>query len=125
MLEQQRFGGNKDLILVNFDTTGKFKNYVVLENGKNPFGSYMFSQENKEENEVLFFYRENTKDNGKKTYNLVINKLKEGELTQEKLPFKTESSDLNFGRAKYGFILVSEFDKENKESAVRLEKINL
>ncbi len=125
LIEQQKFVGNKDFILVNFDNNGKFKNYVVLENGKNPFGSYMFSQENKEENEVLFFYRESTKESGKKTYNLVINKLKDGELTQEKLPFKTESSQLNFARAQYGYILVLEYDKDDKESSVRLEKINL
>ncbi|SHL07158.1 hypothetical protein SAMN05443634_105305 [Chishuiella changwenlii] len=115
-----------DYILVNFDNRGILKNYQVLEKTKlKHFDSYLFSQENKEENEVLFFYAEEKKEEGKKEWYLIINKLKNGELTQERMPFKTDSSNLRFSKAKYGYIFISEYNKEDKESSIRLEKLNI
>lgn len=115
-----------DYILVNFDSGGVLKNYQVLEKEKlKYFDSYLFSQENKEENEVLFFYAEEKKEEGKKEWYLIINKLKNGELTQERMPFKTESSNLRFSKAKYGYIFITEYNKDDKESSVRLEKLNI
>ncbi|WP_413531860.1 DUF6770 family protein [Empedobacter brevis] len=114
-----------DYILANFDKEGNFKNHIVLEKSKlKMFDSYLFSQENKDENEVLFFYGEQDK-NDKKVWNLIINKLKNGELTQDKMPFKTKETSIRFGKAKYGYIFIREYNKEEKESSVRIEKLNL
>lgn len=114
-----------DYIIANFDSNGTFKNHIVLEKSKQKmFDSYLFSQENKEENEVLFFYSEQSKDD-KKVWNLIINKLKNGVLTQDKMPFKTKETSLRFGKAKYGYIFISEYNKDEKESSVRIEKLNL
>lgn len=114
-----------DFIVVNFDKDGKYKNHILLEKSKEYYDSYLFSQENKEENEVLFFYQENVKEAGKKNYYLVVNKLKDGKLTQVKMPFKTESSYLRFSKAEYGSILITEYNKDDKETSIRLEKINI
>ena len=114
-----------DYIVLNFDASGNYINHIVLENRKSKYDTYKFAQKNPDENEILFFYEEEIKEQGKTKYYLVINKLKENKVTQEKIPFETNSSLISFSKAKYGFILVSEFDKENKESVVRLEKINL
>lgn len=114
-----------DYIIANFDSNGIFKNHIVLEKSKQKmFDSYLFSQENKDENEVLFFYAEQDKDD-KKSWNLIINKLKNGVLTQDKMPFKTKETSMRFGKAKYGYIFISEYNKDEKESSVRIEKLNL
>lgn len=114
-----------DYIIANFDKNGIFKNHIVLEKSKQKmFDSYLFSQENKAENEVLFFYSEQDK-NDKKVWNLIINKLKNGVLTQDKMPFKTKETSMRFGKAKYGYIFISEYNKDEKESSVRIEKLNL
>ncbi|WP_312921321.1 DUF6770 family protein [Empedobacter brevis] len=114
-----------DYIIANFDSNGIFKNHIVLEKSKQKmFDSYLFSQENKDENEVLFFYAEQDKDD-KKSWNLIINKLKNGVLTQDKMPFKTKETTMRFGKAKYGYIFISEYNKDEKESSVRIEKLNL
>lgn len=114
-----------DYIVVNFDQNGNYTNHILLEKSKEYYDSYLFSQENKAENEVLFFYQEKLKEDGKKNYYLVVNKLKDGKLTQLRMPFKTESSHMSFSKADYGNILITEFDKDNKEVSVRIEKLNL
>ena len=115
-----------DYILVNFDKNGIYKNHLLLEKTKVKYmDSYLFSQENKEENEVLFFYAEELKENGKKEWFLTINKLKNGELSQVRMPFKTESSTIRFGIAKYGYIMITEYNKDDKERSVRIEKLNI
>lgn len=113
-----------DFIVVNFDKDGNYTNHILLEKSKEYYDTYLFSQENKEENEVLFFYQENLKEDGKKNYYLVINRLKDGKLTQMKMPFKTESSYLRFSKAEYGSILITEYNKDDKESSIRIEKLN-
>lgn len=114
-----------EYIVINFDANGNYINHHLLEKSKNKYDTYKFSQKNLEENEVLFFYQEEVIEADGKKYYLVINKLKEGVLTQEKKPFKTDSSYMSFSRAKYGYILVEEYDKEDKESSIRIEKLNL
>lgn len=115
-----------DYILANFDKNGIYKNHLLLEKTKVKYmDSYLFSQENKEENEVLFFYAEELKENGKKEWFLTINKLKNGELSQVRMPFKTESSTIRFGIAKYGYIMITEYNKDDKERSVRIEKLNI
>lgn len=115
-----------DYIVANFDAEGKYINHHLIEKDKlKRTDSYLFSQENKADNEVLFFYIDLIKEDRKTKAYLTINKLKDGALTQERLPYETTSSYLRFSKAKYGYILVSEYDKEEKESSVRLEKINL
>lgn len=114
-----------DYILVNFDPKGNYTHHLVLEKSKEYFDTYLFSQENKEENEVLFFYQEKLKEDGKRNYYLVVNKLKDGQLSQLKMPFKTESTSLRFSKAEYGNILITEYNQEDKEVSIRLEKLNL
>lgn len=114
-----------DFIVVNFDKLGKYQNHIVLDKSKEYYDSYLFSQENKQDNEVLFFYQENIKEDGKKNYYLVVNKLKDGKISQIKMPFKTESSYLRFSKAEYGSILITEYNKDDKESSIRIEKLNI
>ena len=127
LLEKQKGDGyiteskNSDYIIANFDSNGNFIDYTVLNKKKNIYETYMFSQENKAEDEVLFFYQENLKDGP----NLVINKLIKGKIVQERMPFKTGASYLRFSKAKYGHILITEYNKDDKESSIRIEKLNL
>lgn len=115
-----------DYVLVSFDSAGEYISHHVLERDRmRQFDSYLFSQVNKQENEVLFFYADIVRENRQRKAFLTVNKLKNGELTQEILPYETESSYMRFSKTKYGYILISEYDKEEKESYIRLEKLNI
>ena len=127
LLQKQKGDGiifeetNSDYIIANFDKDGNFINHNVLNKKRNMYETYMFSQENREEDEVLFFYQEILPTGS----NLVINKLSKGNVIQERMPFKTGESYLRFSKAKYGHILITEYNKDDKESSIRIEKLNL
>ncbi len=117
---------SESYIIADFDAEANLLHHKLIAKRKVKMAdSYLFSQINPDEKEILFFHQEKVLLNNRYEFFLVVNKWKNGEVKTEMFPFKTESSYLKFSRAKYGHILIAEFNKDDKESSIRLEKINL
>ncbi len=86
---------------------------------------YLFSQYGKEINDVIFFYKDFQKEeDGDKNWNLYINTIKSGIISSEKIPISSKLNTILPYVAKDGYILLREFNKENKYNGIRLEKLN-
>lgn len=123
-------GGIKttDLVYLETDKNFKPKQSKVFEKEKSKgFNSsdYLFSQYLGDSNDIAFFYRDLQKgDDGEKNWNLYINTIKSGILSQEKIPISSKENSISPYVAKEGFILLREFNKKSKYNGIRLEKLN-
>ena len=127
-----QFGGiskkTEDYILLYFDEKGQFKKHFVLEKSasKKGYDSYLFAQSDLENKEVIFYYEDLDLGLLKiKKRDLVINKFIDGEFTEERIPYQTDESDLRFSNAKFGHIMITEFNNKEEAVSIRLERVNL
>lgn len=127
-----QFGGiskkTEDYILLYFDEKGQLKKHFVLEKSasKKGYDSYLFSQNDLENKEVIFYYEDLDEGLLKiKKRDLVITKFSNGEFSEERIPYKTNQSDFRFSNAKFGHVMITEFNEKEKAVSIRLERINL
>ena len=127
-----QFGGiskkTEDYILLYFDEKGQFKKYFVLDKSasKKGYDSYLFTQSDLDNKEVIFYYEDLDEGLLKiKKRDLVINKFSDGQFTHERIPYKTDQSDFRFRNAKFGHIMITEYNDKEKATAIRLERVNL
>ena len=87
---------------------------------------YLFSQYLNDGKDVVFFYKDQQKDNETrdKVWNLFINTLIDGKFNQEIIPISSKDNIIFPYVAKEGFILLQEFNKKDKYNNVRLERLN-
>lgn len=118
----------ENFILFNFDEKGSFTGNNIIEKDQNKdlLDNYLFSQYIKDNNGVVFFFRNYKKDEETKEKNWVlgINTIINGELNQEIVPMSSEDFFLAPLPAKEGYILLREYNKDDKYNQLRLEKLN-
>lgn len=118
----------EDYILLYFNEKGEFQKHFVLEKSasKKGYDSYLFAQSDLENKEVIFYYEDLDEGLLKvKKRDLVINKFSNGDFTSDRIPYKTDQSDLRFNNAKFGHIMITEFNTDDEAVSIRLERINL
>ena len=118
---------NKDFYYIYTDPEFKIADAKQIPKETTKFYStdYLFSQNIKGGDDVVFFYQDVVKDeNRKKKVNLYINTLIANQFKQEIIPIGTEENTILPYVAKEGYILLNEYNKKEKYNQVRLEKLN-
>lgn len=113
------FNFNKDLQLINTETIAK-------DVTKFSSSDYLYSQKIKDGNGVVFFYRDYKKDETSKKKNWVLGivTLINAKVNIENIPMSSEEHFIYPYRAKEGFILLREINKDGEYDQIRLERIN-
>ena len=117
----------KDFYYIYTDENFKIQNVkkIEKEETKHETTDYLFSQNIKGGDDVVFFYKDLVKDeNNKKKINLYINTLIKNQFKQEIIPIATEDNVIIPYVAKEGYILLNEINKKRKYNQIRLEKLN-
>lgn len=118
----------QDFLLFNFDAEGNFVENHVIEKDKSRYilNNYLFSQYINNRNGVVFFFKNNKKDDetGEKSWMLGINTLVDGKFNQESIPMSSDEFSIAPIPAKEGYILLREYNKDEKYNQIRLEKLN-
>ena len=118
----------EDYIILEFDTMGNFVNYTILEKTKlsKGYDAYLFAQRDIENKEIIIYYEDLKGGIGKvKEKVLVINKITNGKITQERIPYFAKNKYFNFSNAKYGHVVITEYNDEDDAISIRLERVNL
>lgn len=117
-----------DLVLFNFNKSFALDTVYVIEKPKSYTGSdYLFSQNIKKDEGVVFFFsniEKNSETNEKQTV-LGINTIIGGKLTEEKIPLAVKKKYyIQPYPAKEGYIMLREYNVDAKYDQVRLERLN-
>ncbi len=118
---------NKDFYYIYTDEKFKVIGAKMIPKEVSKFSStdYLFAQNIKGGDDVVFFYKDLVKNaDKKKVVNLYINTLIKNQFKQEIIPISTEDNTIVPYVAKEGYILLNEFNKKAKYNQVRLEKLN-
>lgn len=119
-----------DLVYLHTDKDFKIKDLKILEKEKTKWAvnsDYLFSQYLNEGKDVVFFYRDYQKDEvtRQKKWNLFINTVIDGKFKQEIIPISEKDNyEVTPYVAKEGYILLREYNKNDKYNKIRLEKLN-
>ncbi|WP_300673409.1 DUF6770 family protein [Soonwooa sp.] len=118
---------NKDFYYIYTDENFKLIGAKMIPKEVSKFSStdYLFAQNIKGGDDVVFFYKDLVKNaDKKKVVNLYINTLIKNQFKQEVIPIGTEENTIVPYVAKEGYILLNEYNKKEKYNQVRLEKLN-
>lgn len=118
----------EDYILLEFDAKGNFVKYTILEKTKlsKGYDAYLFAQRDIENKEIIIYYEDLKGGIGKvKEKVLVINKISDGKITQQRIPYFTKNKYFNFSNAKYGHVVMTEYNDGDEAVSIRLERVNL
>ncbi|SMC79591.1 DUF6770 family protein [Moheibacter sediminis] len=117
-----------DFVLFNFDKDGKFKaNYTIQKDKSKWFkNDYLFHQYIKDDQGVVFFFRDHKKDDETRDKNWIlgINTIINGEFKEETIPMSSEDFFIRPIPAKEGYIMLQEFNEKSNLNQIRLEKLN-
>lgn len=117
-----------DLVYVFTDKDFKISGVTIFDKEKTKWfhSDYLFSQYLNKGNDVVFFYRDNQKDEQtkEKNWNLFINTLIDGKFNQEQIPISSKENIIYPYIAKEGYILMQEYNEKAKYNKIRLEKLN-
>ena len=117
-----------DLVYIYTEKNFKVKGVKVFEKEKTKWfhSDYLFSQYINDGNDLVFFYKDNQKDEEtkEKNWNLFINTLIGGEFKQEQIPISSKENVILPYVAKEGYILLQEFNEKDKYNKIRLERLN-
>lgn len=117
-----------DLVYVYTDKDFKISGVTIFDKEKTKWfhSDYLFSQYLNNGNDVVFFYRDNQKDENTKerNWNLFINTLIDGKFNQEQIPISSKENIIYPYVAKEGYILMQEYNQKSKYNQIRLEKLN-
>ncbi len=134
LTEKARYKSNgklvtTDMVMINTDNKFNPKEVIVLDKAKTKaYGStdYLFSQHLNDKKDVVFFYRDYEKDTKTKdkNWNLYINTIIDGKFNQESIQISSDSNFIYPSLAKEGYILLREFNENDKYDQIRLERLN-
>jgi hypothetical protein len=117
-----------DLIYVHTDAQFKSSAVSVLskEKSKDVLSDYLFSQSINDEENLVFFYRDQVKDEKtkEKNWKLFINTIIDSKLNTESIDISSDNNVIFPYVAKEGYIMLREFNKKDKYNQIRLERIN-
>jgi hypothetical protein len=117
-----------DLVYVHADKNFKPVAVSVLskEKSKDVLSDYLFSQSINEGNGLVFFYRDQVKDEKtkEKNWKLYINTIIDSKLNTESIDITSENNVIFPYVAKEGYIMLREYNKKDKYNQIRLERIN-
>jgi len=119
-----------DMVLMNLDSDFNVKDVITIHKYKSLYSyDYLFSQYVKNNTGCVFFFQDFKKDKIKKDKVgiLGINKYINSKYSYEEIPIysKKEKYTIIPIKAKEGYIILREFNKDDKYDQIRLEKINL
>ena len=126
--QESFFTLKNNLYLLDFDKEGNLIRSTVVDRdiaNYNENDSFLFSQFDRESKEILFYFYNNEKINKKIERSIVFNKYQDGKLNQEKKYAKIEDTTTKIYPAKYGHVLMIDYDKKNHPVSLRLERSNL
>jgi hypothetical protein len=119
-----------DMVYIVTDKDFKVKEVKTLEKekSKGQYTDYLFSQYLKDNQDVVFFYKDFQKDDESKDKNwiLFINTLQNGVFNQEQVTISSKNDKFMIYPyvAKEGYILLREYNEKDKYNQIRLEKLN-
>lgn len=118
-----------DFQLLNFDKDFNINGTELIHKEATEYNrtDFLFSQYIHNESAAAFFYRNSFKNNQTKKQDVIlgINVLKEGKLTQEKIPlYSKKQYYIDVLPAKEGYIMLREYNEKDKYNQIRLEKLN-
>lgn len=117
-----------DLIYVHTNKEFKPSAVSVLskEKSKDVLSDYLFSQPINDGEGLVFFYRDQVKDEitKEKNWKLFINTIIESSLNTESIDISSENNVIFPYVAKEGYIMLREYNKKDKYNQIRLERIN-
>jgi GTP:adenosylcobinamide-phosphate guanylyltransferase len=117
-----------DLVYIYTDKDFKVSGVTIFDKEKTRWfhSDYLFSQYLNNGNDVVFFYKDNQKDDKtkEKNWNLFINTLIDGKFNQEQIPISSKENIIYPYVAKEGYILMQEYNEKEKYNKIRLEKLN-
>ncbi len=118
-----------DMVLITTDKHFRPTQVNVLEKSKTKsFGAtdYLFAQHLNDDKDMVFFYRDYEKDDETKdkNWNLYINTIIDGKFKQESIPISSDDNFIYPSLAKEGYILLREYNKNDKYDQIRLERLN-
>ncbi|GEM_PF-3938047 len=118
----------KDFVILNFDAKGNFINTkIITKDLKRNYSDYIFSQLIKDKSAVLLFYRDYDKEDTSKDkdWTLNISKIEKGQFIEESIIMRSKNYIVLPTVAKEGYILLREFNKDEKKNQLRLERLNV
>lgn len=128
LLVEKVKNGYGDFVLFNMDKDFLIESVNEMKKPVNYYESdFHFSQYIKDNTGVIFFYRYNVPKakKGEAKVQLAINTIIDGKLTEEKIPlFEKKKYRINPYPAKEGYIMLREYNEDNKYNQLRLEKLN-
>ena len=114
-----------DYFIVNFDDNGQVLNTTMLDKNNQYWDEpFLFSQVDKENKEVLFYYKDSNKAKQYEFDFVYINKVKDGKVTQDKIDIKSQNHSKQIKKAKYGHFLIIDYDNNKIPLGMRLELAN-
>jgi len=119
-----------DFVILNFDVDFNIKTVDTIEKEKSKwtYSDYLYSQEIDYGKGIAFFYadyKESAKGKkAKKNWVLGIVTIKEGKVSNEQIPMSSDDHFLYPYKAKEGYILLRELNKDDEHDQIRLERLN-
>jgi hypothetical protein len=117
-----------DFVLITTDSSFVPKKFNVIRKQitKGFFSEYLYGQYLNDNKDLVFFYYDEITEEGKKNkdYKLYINKIINGEYSQDNILISSKDNVVIPKIAKRGYILLREYNKESKYNQIRLEKLN-
>ena len=119
----------EDFIIFNFNEAFELDQMEILEKdkGKSYFSSdYLYSQYLNDKNDIVFFYRNNKKEENSRKRNWVLGivTIIDGKINNEIIPISSKEFFILPYVAKEGFILLREFNENEAYNQIRLERLN-
>src|SRR5690606_3849390 len=117
-----------DFVLFNFDKNGNLigKNVIEKDKTKAVKNDFLFHQYIKDDNGIVFFFRDYKKDDETKDKNWVlgINTIINGSFNEEVIPMTSDEFAIFPIPAKEGYILLNEYNRKKEINQIRLERLN-
>jgi hypothetical protein len=117
-----------DFQILNFDDNFSIVGIETIKKdiSKWSYSDYLYAQEIKNGNGVVFFYNDYKKnlETKKKNWILGIVTIIDGKMNHEQIPMSSKEFFISPYIAKEGYILLREYNKDNDFDEIRLEKLN-
>ncbi|MDD2995056.1 MAG: hypothetical protein PHP99_02440 [Paludibacter sp.] len=115
----------KDAYFMRFNSRFEPIGITKVEKAKSyKLNDFMFSQYHPVNQTAVVCYQSKVKGSKKTEYELSINTIKNDTLTTEKIPLSTENMQVVPIPAKDGYIILNEYNRNEKYNQIRLERLN-
>ncbi len=115
----------KDAYFMRFNSRFEPIGITKVEKAKSyKLNDFLFSQYHPVNQTAVVCYQSKVKGSKKTEYELSINTIKNDTLTTEKIPLSTENMQVVPIPAKDGYIILNEYNRNEKYNQIRLERLN-